>query len=345
MTIRVAVWTSGMTARAGARAILIHPDMELAGLFSYSQEKIGRDIGELIGLAPLGLASVGSVEEIIALKPDCVYYAPFRPNIDHVVQLLQAGIDIVSTLNKLAGDGYGSDAQRRIAAACQSGAATLYTSGLYPGNVNNVALAATALVRRLDRVTVLESVDFSGYPNEAMYRAMGIDLEIDDPKAMDVLEENCGSFKESVRFMANALGLTLDEVRFEGTLAAANRDTDFGFMNVGKGRISGFKGAVKGIVDGVSRIECQFTWSLGSDMTPSFPLEHGYLVRIEGDPSLRLQIIPDYKVDPSIGSGAATSTAMGCINAIHRTITAAPGILNLMDQPLVTAWGRVGLPA
>lgn len=63
MTIRVAVWTSGMTASAGARAILMHPDMELVGLFSYSHDKIDRDIGALIGVDAVGIASVGSVED------------------------------------------------------------------------------------------------------------------------------------------------------------------------------------------------------------------------------------------------------------------------------------------
>ena len=156
MTIRVAVWTSGMTARVGARAILMHPDMGLVGLYSHSPDKVGSDIGELIGVAPLDIVSVGGAGEIIALKPNCVYYAPFRPNIDHVVQLLQAGINIVSPLNKLTSDGYGSESQERIAAACAAGGATLYTSGIFPGNVTNVALAATVLVRRLDRNTILD---------------------------------------------------------------------------------------------------------------------------------------------------------------------------------------------
>jgi hypothetical protein len=333
-----------MTAAAGARAIIIHPDLELVGLFSYSADKIGRDIGTLVGVDPVGIASVGTVDEIIAARPDCVFYAPFRPDIDHVEQLLLAGINIVSPLNKLAGDGYGADAQERITAACTKGGATLYTSGLYPGNACNIALAATALARRVDRITLLESVDFSDYPNEPMYRAMGIELEMDDPRAMTVLEESCGSFKESVRIMAHALDLTLDEVRFEGTLAAANRTTDFGFMTVTEGRIAGFKGAVKGIVNGVSRIECQFTWALGTDMTPSFPLRHGYLINIEGDPGLELHLIPDYAGKPAT-DGAATATAMGCVNAIHKTVAAAPGVLNHGELPLVVAQGRVGLPA
>lgn len=184
---------------------------------------------------------------------------------------------------------------------------------------------------------MLESVDFTGYPNEPMYRAMAIDLEMDDPHAMAVLEEACGSFKESLRIMARALDLDLNEARFEGTLAAANRSTNFGFMTVAEGRFAGFKGAVKGIAKGVSRIKCQFTRTRGSHMTPSFPLEHGYPITIEGDPSLTVRVVPDYKDNPEIETDSAIATAMGCVNAIPSVMAAAPGVLNHQLLPFVRA--------
>lgn len=332
-----------MTASAGARGVLNHPDMELVGLYSYSADNIGKDIGELIGVAPLGIASVGSIEELLEAKPDCVFYAPFRPDIDHVVALLEAGVNLVSTQNKLAGKEHGEDVRARITAACQAGGATLYTSGVYPGNINNIALAASAMCRRVDRITLLESVDISEYPNEEMMRAMGIDLSLDDPNAMTALEANCGPFKDAIGFMALALDLELDEVAFEGTLAAANRTTDFGFMTVQEGRVAGFMGAIKGKKDGHSRIECQFTWTMGTDMTPCFPLEEGYVVEIEGDPSLRMNVIPDYKEGRGGDAGAATATAMGCVNAIPAVVAATPGVLNMGALPFVMARGRVGL--
>jgi hypothetical protein len=344
MTLKVIVWTSGMTARAGAKGVLGHPDLELVGLYAYSKGKVGRDVGELIGVEPLGIAATDDVDALLALRPDCIFYAPFRPNIDHVEKILAAGVNLVTPMYKLAGAGYGPDAQARIAAACEAGGATLYSSGLYPGSINLIALAASGMMRRVDKITVLESVDFSGYANEAMYRAMGMDLELDDPRAMAALEEACGSLKEVVRVMAQALDAELDEVRFEGTLAAANETTDFGFMTIQKGRIAGFKGVVSGVVGGVSRFECQFTWQMGEDLTPAFPLEKGYLIRLEGDPNLEVRVTPEHDKERKRDGGAA-ATAMGCVNAIPQVVAAPPGVLNHIELPFIKARGRVGLAA
>jgi hypothetical protein len=342
MALKVVVWTSGMTGRAGAKGVLNHPDLELVGMYAFSPQKVGRDIGELIGTEPIGLAATDDVEALLALEPDCVLYAPFRPNIDQVERILLAGVNIVSPMYKLAGAGYGQDAQARIAAACERGGATLYSSGLYPGSVNMIALAASGMMRRVDKISILESVDFSGYANEAMYRAMGMDLELDDPRAMGALEEACGSLKEVVRVMAGALDATLDEVRFEGTLAAANETTDFGFMTIQKGRIAGFKGVVSGVVGGVSRIECQFTWQMGENLTPAFPLVKGYLIRLEGDPTLEVRVATEHDAAGKRDTGAA-ATAMGCVNAIPQVVAAPAGVLNHVELPFVKARGRVGL--
>jgi hypothetical protein len=57
---------------------------------------------------------------------------------------------------------------------------------------------------RIDCVSVLESLDMSGYANEQMFRAMGIDRALDDPEAPVLVEAACGSFKEQIRVMADA---------------------------------------------------------------------------------------------------------------------------------------------
>jgi hypothetical protein len=77
-------------------------------------------------------------------------------------------------------------------------------------------------------------------------------------------------------------------------------------------------------------IQCQFVWKLGEKMTPSWPVEDGYVVEITGDPSLRCRLEP-------IGQhfdGAAT-TAMPAVNAIPAVCAAPPGIVNQTHLPLV----------
>jgi len=199
-----------------------------------------------------------------------------------------------------------------------------------------VALAASAMCRRVDRLSVLESLDVQGYANEQMFRAQGFDLEADDPKAPVLVEASCGSFKDQIWVLARALGVHIDGIGFNAEFALANDDTDFGFMTLGKGRIAGFRGTISGMLDGRSVIECRFVWKLGEDMTPNWPVTHGYVIEIEGDQPVRC------KIEAIEGHlDGAVTTAMPVVNAIPAVVAAPPGIVNQMELPLVRGAGQV----
>ena len=97
MSIKVVQWTSGGVAKEVVRALASDSRMELVGLFAFSDEKVGQDAGELCGLEPLGIQATNDIEELISLDPDAVSYNPLYPDIDHLVRLLAAGIDIITT--------------------------------------------------------------------------------------------------------------------------------------------------------------------------------------------------------------------------------------------------------
>jgi hypothetical protein len=194
-----------------------------------------------------------------------------------------------------------------------------------------VGLAASAMCARIDRITVLESLDMSGYANEKMFRSMGIDLAVDDPEAPLLVERSCGSFRDQITVMALAMGVELDEIAFEAQFATADDTLDLGYMTVQRGHIAGFKGVVSGVVDGRSMIECQFVWKLGDEgMTPNWPVEHGYVVEIHGEPNVRVRLEP---IDDHF-DGAVT-TAMPVVNAIPDVCAAPPGVVNRTGLPLV----------
>lgn len=328
--LRVVQWTTGKTGCAAVRGIVAHPQLELVGCYAHSPEKIGKDAGVLAGLPPIHVTATGDVNELLSLRPDCVAYNAFRPNFDHLERILESGSNVVTTMYMLAGNGYGDEAAQRIAGALRRGQSSLYATGIYPGHAPLVALATSAMCTRIDCLSVLESVDMSGYANEAMFRAMSIDREIDDPDVPAMIEANCGSFKEQVRALATALGVVLDDIRFEVEFGAANRTTDFGFMTVRKGRIAGFKGVISGLSDDQLVIQCKFVWKLGNDMTPNWPVEDGYVLEIDGEPSVRVRLEP--KGEPFSG---AVTTAMPMVNAIPGVVAAPAGIVNHMSLPLV----------
>ncbi len=333
--LRVAQWTTGNTGRAAVQAVVTHPHLELVGTYAWSPDKVGRDVGELCGLAPLGITATDDVEALLALDPDCVVYTPYRPDFDHVARILESGCNIVTTMYMLAGSGYGEDVRDRIAAATAQGGSSLYASGIYPGHAPMLALAATAVCTRIERITMLESVEMSGYANAAMFRAMGIDGDPADPAAATAAEQSCGSFRDQIAVMAHALGVELDEIRFTADFALADDDLDFGYMTIGRGRIAAIRGTISGHLGGRSRIECRSVWKMGDRTNPDWPVDHGYLIDVEGDPSFRVRL------EPGDGWSGAASTSLPAVNAIPLVCAATPGVVNRGELPFVTGAGRL----
>ncbi|MDT3440678.1 MULTISPECIES: dihydrodipicolinate reductase [unclassified Pseudofrankia] len=333
--LRVVQWTTGKTGSAAVRGMVDHPVLDLVGCYAHSPDKVGREVGELCGIDPIGVTATDDIDALLALEPDCVSYMAYRPNFDHLERILESGANVVSTMYMMAGFGYGEQATHRLRDACLRGGSSLYASGIYPGHAPTVAVAASAMCSRIERLSVLESLDISGYANEQMFRAQGFDLDPDDPAARQACEASCGSFKDQIPVLAKALGVRIDGVGFRVEFATANQDTDFGFMTVKKGRVAGFKGTVSGDKDGRSLIECSFVWKLGEDMTPNWPVTHGYVIELDGVPGVRVRLEP--QGDHLDGT---VTTAMPAVNAIPLVCAAQPGIVNLMELPLVRAAGQ-----
>ncbi|HKJ25634.1 MAG TPA: diacylglycerol kinase, partial [Myxococcota bacterium] len=74
MPHRVVQWSTGNVGRYALRAILDHPELELAGLWVHSEKKAGRDAGELAGLGPAGIAATNDADALLEGDADCVCY-------------------------------------------------------------------------------------------------------------------------------------------------------------------------------------------------------------------------------------------------------------------------------
>src|SRR5262249_15625235 len=138
---RVVVWSTGGVGRVAVDAVHRRPDLELVGVWVHTQDKVGRDAGELAGGAPVGVAATNDADALIALRPDCVVYAAAGPERDagavpDYVRLLEAGINVVSTTSTsliYPPSYYIPDWREQMEAAARSGGASFYASGIFPG--------------------------------------------------------------------------------------------------------------------------------------------------------------------------------------------------------------------
>lgn len=98
---RLVIWGPGDMGGRALLTALRSPEFDVVGVKVFSPHKDGRDIGELVGLAPVGVAATTSKEAILALDADCVVHTPTTPSLlrgadADVVDLLESGKNVVS---------------------------------------------------------------------------------------------------------------------------------------------------------------------------------------------------------------------------------------------------------
>lgn len=330
--IRVVQWTTGVVGKPAVRAIVAHPRLELVGCYAHSPDKVGKDVGDLCGLPPLGILATNDIDALLRLSPDVVCYMPLLPNIDEMEKILASGCDIVSTAYFITGTQFGFEAKQRLLAACETGRSSIYGSGVNPGHANMIALVASAGAARIDRISVLESVDATPYESAGTWTAIGFGMRVDDPEAPPLAERAMPSFKEAVEMMANALAIEVDEIRFDVEYAAATEDVDLGYMRIGKDCIAGMRCCWSARVNGKPIIELKVAWKLGTKLKPDWPVVEGWLIEIDGAPNIRClyqQTGGTKDFDPG------TLTAMPAIHAIPHVVAAPPGIVTADQLRLI----------
>lgn len=352
--IRVFQVATGNVGTEMIRRIGRHRDLELVGVHCYTPEKVGRDVGELAGTDPIGLEATGTVEEILAAKPDVVTFHGVFPDETLYLRVLEAGVDIVTTADWITGHHRdtnhphpsGRPWTEILGEACRRGGATFYGTGMNPGLCQVLGVVHSCDVAEIENVTVIESVDVSCHHSATTWREVGYGRPVDDPALPAMLEKYTSVFADSVRMMADCFHLELDEVRFSYEMGACTKDVDLGWYRLPKGSLGANYVRYQGMVDGTPRVEAHLEWQMTPHTEPRWDIRGCYITRIQGDPCVhsKHQILPkpgtDFSSADAFASIGMTVTGLPALNAIRAVVAAPPGILTSADLPLRGFAGR-----
>ena len=243
-------------------ATLSNPSLELVGCYAWGPEKVGRDVGELVGVDPVGVIATNDKQALFALKPDCVIYTPRWVQADELVEILEAGINVVATAGFITGHALG-EGRQRVIDACERGGSSIFGSGMNPGLANLLAIVSAQVCDRIDSVSVLESVDSTGYDSGDTEMSVGYARPIDDPELPALAKAGTAVFGDAVYLTADALGLEIDEVRCETEFAQTTEDLDLGSWSIKAGCVAGVSANWQGLRDGKAIIELKVRWRKG----------------------------------------------------------------------------------
>jgi hypothetical protein len=346
MALRVVQWTTGNVGQRSVRAVVAHPDLELVGCYAWSADKVGRDVGELCGIDPVGVAATDDVDALLALKPDCVIYNPMWQSPDEIVRILAAGINVVSTAAFINGRGLGAD-RDRIADACTRGGSSMFGTGISPGWVELIGIATANICDRIDKISIHEASDTTFYDSPDTERPAGFGRSIDDPELPGMAAAGTAVFGEAVAMLADALGVELDEIVCEPEYAQTTEDLVMTSWTIPAGHVAGVAASWQGRVGGRTVVELTVRWKKGTTLDPDWTIQEGHVIQIDGRPTVRTTL--EYLPPPDFEATTMEEfmvlgmimTAMPAVNAIPLVVAAPPGIVTYNDLPLPLPKGLV----
>ena len=342
MTIRVVQWATGGVGKAAIEGVLSHPDLDLAGVWVHSADKAGRDVGEILGIGPVGVVTTNDLDAILALDADCVVYSPLVPDDAEVAALLRSGKNVVTPVGWV----YPDPAKTvQIEAACHEGGTTLHGTGIHPGGITErFPLMISAVSARMTHVRAEEFSDirtygapdvirhvmvFGGTPEEALASPMAALLG--------------GGFRASVRMVVAEMGFDADpHIETVQEVAVATEPIESPIGPIAPGRVAARRFHWRANVDGVPVVTATVNWLMGEEhLDPAWsfgPEGERFEVEVTGDPTVKLTfkgLQPETIADGLVRNPGIVSTANHCVNAIPYVVAAEPGIKTYLDLPLL----------
>ena len=345
MTYRVIQWATGTVGVHAVPAIAAHPDLELAGLWVHSDNKAGRDAGEICGIGPLGVIATQDADALLASDADCVCYtahSDVRPDqvVEDLARMLASGKNVVNTsfvpllLPRAAGLGV----HERLEEACLEGGTSIYTSGIDPGFGNaGVTINALALCKEVASVRMAEIVNYATWDNPfTMFEIMGFG-KTDASQSLLLSPGSIGlAWGPVIELVAAALDVKVDEITEWHEVLLADEPFDIASGRLEKGTISGMRFEIRGMVGGEPRIVVEHVTRLRDEDAPEWRHGDGYEIDIDGEPCVRLTLGLSSHIGDHNHAGCL-ATAMHVINAIPHVCDAEPGVLTYLDVPVYSA--------
>jgi hypothetical protein len=326
------------------RAVHRRPDLELVGVWVHSEEKDGRDAGELAGLGPIGVAATRDGDALLDLAPDCVLYTASGPERDAAAipdyrTMLARGINVVtvSSPGLVFPHAFAASAREQLADAAALGNASLYASGIEPGFAGD-QLALTLLTQcdTIRSVRTQELFRYDTYPvTFMMFDVFGFGRPLEYTPLMSSEGAQVGTWGPPVQMVAHALGVELDTIRETYDRRVTDRTLEVACGTIEAGTVGAIRMETIGVVDGRDAIVIEHVNRMADDVAPDWPQsarDGTYRIVVEGNPSLQCEMTVGTEVTAS--ADGMVATAMRCVNAIPFVVDAPPGLVSSLDLPL-----------
>jgi len=323
LSIRIAIYGLGSIGSLIAKHVITKPGIRLVGGIDISPDKVGKDIGEVVGLGKsLDMPVVHDDNAIEVLREADVVLHSTSTHLDkiypQIVKCIKAGADIISTSETLAYPWYRyPELAFLIDEVAKKQNVTVLGTGVNPGFVFDTLPAfLSSVCVDVGRIHVVRSIDASKrrYSFQKKYGLSMTPQEFRDKISRGEITAHVG-YAESIMLISHMLGLKIDKIEEGQEPIIADKYMETQYFKIHPGQVCGIRGYGIGYIEGREFIKLELLAAVGRTDYDE--------VTIEGNPPLKWR--------NEYGTAGDTATAAMIINVIPRVLNASPGLLTMKD--------------
>ena len=332
--IRIVLWGLGAMGSGMGRVLHSKEGVTLVGAADADPQKIGRDLGEVLGLTESlsidvcedGDALLTKVSGDVCLICTSSFVADVAPQI---ITALQAGFNVITIAEEMAYPA-ARDAQLtvEINRAAREAGKTVLGTGINPGFVlDTLIIALSGACIEVDHIVARRVNDLSPFgPTVMRTQGVGVTPEVFAAGLADGSIVGHVGFPESMGLIARAFGWELDRVEETREPIIASEERMGQHIQVQPGQVAGCNHTAVGYIGNRAVIHLEHPQQI---QPLAAGVDTGDFIEIHGTPDIRMAI------QPEIPGGLGT-IALAC-NMVPAVLAAPAGLVTMAELPIPRA--------
>ncbi len=329
--VTVVLYGVGVMGGNMAKLLLKKRGLKIVGAIDNAPDKVGRDLGKVLGLEkPLGITVSKSPEELFSkVKADVAVHATssfLKDVYPQIAELVKHGVNVISTCEELSYPYISEpDLADRLDKLAKEHGATVLGTGINPGFLMDaLPITLTGVCQEVKSIRV-ERVMNAANRRVPFQKKIGAGLtaeEFKEKMARKAITGHVG-LSQSIGMIASALGWALEKIEVGNVEpVVADKHVESEAIKVEPGRAAGLRQTAKGMMNGQPVITLFFEAYIGAK-------EEYDAVTIEGTPRIC------EKTTPCVHGDFATTAII--VNSIPKVINAESGLKTMKDLPIPSA--------
>ncbi len=329
--VKVVLHGVGAVGSLIARALLEKRGVEIVGAIDVAKDKVGKDLGEFLGLnKKIGVTVSGDADTVLAkTKPDIAIHATssyLRDTYPQIASIVKHGVNVISTCEELS---YPYYSEPKIAEELDKLAkkhdVRVLGTGINPGFLmDTLVITLTAACQKIEKIEAVRIMN-AATRRLPFQRKIGAGLTVEEFRQKIEKGEITGhvGLEQSIAMIAAALAWKLDEIRVNPVEPViAKKPVKSEFIKVDAGKVAGLRQTARGIMKSKEVIVLDFQAYIGAK-------EEYDAITITGVPTIK------QKIQPCVHGDAGTVAII--INSIPKVLKAPAGLLTMKDLPVPSA--------